>query len=87
MPLPEAHPESGQTQKEFIAACMGSKVIQNDFKTQEQRLAVCFQIWKKATKGKGEDATASWTDAETEIKSSGVIEDGEKIHLILPEIK
>lgn len=40
MPLPT--PKKGERQDVFMSRCMRSKIIQKDFKSQKQQLAVCF---------------------------------------------
>ena len=50
MPLPTPHKDpSGEkeSKKQFIARCMKDKNVQNDFKTQEQKLAVCYSRYKE----------------------------------------
>ncbi len=82
MPLPT--PSGAQDQKAFIAACMKSKVVQNDFKTQEQRLAVCYSQWKKHLKKHGK---ANWEDAEIEIEDTGALSMEGGVHLVnLPSL-
>jgi hypothetical protein len=49
MPLPKPHKKT-ETQSEFVSRCMSNTHIQNDFDTQEQKLAVCFSLWKHKKK-------------------------------------
>ena len=44
MPLPSPH--SGEERAEFMSRCMSDDVAKRDFKTTEQRLAVCFKQWR-----------------------------------------
>ena len=48
MPIPK--PSSGQSQSEFISACMGSDVMKREFPDQKQRAAVCYRQWRKKSK-------------------------------------
>lgn len=60
MPLPT--PQSGQTEKDFIAVCMGNPTMLDDFPDVAQRRAVCQKQWE-AKKGMGEIDLAVWTTA------------------------
>lgn len=60
MPLPT--PNDKEKRSDFIARCMSSEVVKKDFKTQDQRVAVCFSQFKKA-KSKSK-ATAEFGDDE-----------------------
>ena len=44
MPLPK--PNKNEQKSHFISRCMSNTNIQNDFKTQEQRVAVCYNLFK-----------------------------------------
>lgn len=79
MPLPTPH--SDQSEKDFISACMSSDVIQNDFKTQKQRLAVCYSQWRRAKKKK---SNATWDEVEAQIKKDGVIITDDEARIIFP---
>jgi hypothetical protein len=81
MPLPKSH--EGQSEKDFIASCMRSDVIQNDFDTQEQRLAVCYSQYKRSHKKSGK---ADWEDTEASIQKEGVIFTQEEAKLIFPKL-
>lgn len=45
MPLPK--PQKDETQDEFIGRCMTDEVMKDEFKDTNQRLAVCFSLWRK----------------------------------------
>jgi len=45
MPLPKPKPK--EKEKEFITRCMKNPNIIKEFKTQKQRLAVCYSLWKE----------------------------------------
>lgn len=57
MPLPS--PSKKETEQEFVSRCMGDDMMNQDFKDQKQRAAVCYSQYKKRIKNKGE---ASWDD-------------------------
>jgi len=44
MPLPK--PGTDETEKDFIARCMGNETMMSDYKDNEQRLAVCYSQWE-----------------------------------------
>lgn len=46
MPLPT--PRSGEARGDFIGRCVGSDVVQHDYDTQDQRLAVCYSQWERS---------------------------------------
>ena len=45
MPLPKPHEE--ETQKEFIKRCMESEIMQEEYSDTNQRLAICYQQWRR----------------------------------------
>lgn len=45
MPLPT--PRKGQTQKEWVSACMANETLLKDYPDTKQRLAVCYSIWAR----------------------------------------
>lgn len=47
MPIPT--PRTDETEKEFIARCMGDDVMVEDFPDPPQRYAVCMLQWVKAS--------------------------------------
>ncbi|MBI3074953.1 MAG: hypothetical protein HYY92_01925 [Parcubacteria group bacterium] len=50
MPLPT--PKKGEKKDDFISRCMRSAVIQREYASQKQQLAVCFsQLRHKRGKG------------------------------------
>ena len=57
MPLPS--PSKKETEQEFVSRCMGDEMMNEDFKDQKQRAAVCYSQYKKRIKNKGEP---SWDD-------------------------
>jgi hypothetical protein len=44
MPLPK--PYKREEKSHFISRCMSNKNIQNDFETQDQKIAVCYSLFK-----------------------------------------
>lgn len=57
MPLPS--PSKKETEQEFVSRCMGDEMMNEDYKDQKQRAAVCYSQFKRRMKNKGE---ASWDD-------------------------
>lgn len=45
MPLPKPNPEEKQT--EFVDRCMTDPNVIKEFKDENQRLAVCYNIYRK----------------------------------------
>lgn len=45
MPLPT--PSDGETQREFIARCMGSSTMKSEYGDQKQRVAICIKQWEE----------------------------------------
>ena len=41
-------PRQNETQQEFVSRCVASDVVQQDFDTQSQRLAVCYSQWRQS---------------------------------------
>lgn len=50
MPLPT--PGKDEKQDDWIARCMGTQIMKDDFPDNKQRLAVCFQKWRDKDKQK-----------------------------------
>ena len=48
-----------EKQNEFMSRCMADDMMNEDFKDQKQRAAVCYSQYRKRTKNKSE---ASWDD-------------------------
>ena len=68
MPLPE--PTYNEMRGDFIERCMRDDNIENDFDTQEQRLAVCAQQWEN--KGiQTMKKTGSWNIKELKDEGTG----------------
>lgn len=57
--MPMIKPSKKETEQEFVSRCMGDEMMNEDFKDQKQRAAVCYSQYKKRIKNKGE---ASWDD-------------------------
>ncbi|QDP58892.1 MAG: hypothetical protein Unbinned5607contig1000_40 [Prokaryotic dsDNA virus sp.] len=45
MPLPK--PNGGEKQSDFMARCVNSEVVKNEFKNKSQAVAVCYNQWKE----------------------------------------
>lgn len=48
MPIPT--PKKGEDQKKFISRCMGDSVMNEDYKDNKQRAAVCYSQWRESKK-------------------------------------
>ncbi len=48
MPLPK--PKKDEEENKWIERCMGNETMKKDFDDNDQRLAVCYQIWKDKDK-------------------------------------
>jgi hypothetical protein len=48
MPLPT--PNDKEKRSDFVSRCASSEVVKNDFKSQDQRVAVCYSQYEKAKK-------------------------------------
>lgn len=53
--------KKAQSEKEFISSCMADSVMNKEFKDGKQRLAVCYNQYKKSKKGK-----ANWENQSDE---------------------
>jgi len=60
MPLPT--PNDKEKRSDFVSRCVSSEIVKKDFKSQEQRLAVCYSQYEKAKKKS--KATAEFGDDE-----------------------
>ncbi len=57
MPLPT--PSKKEKEQEFVSRCMADEIMNNDYKDQKQRAAVCYSQYRRRVKNKGQ---ASWDD-------------------------
>lgn len=74
MPLPKPH--KGQDRNSFINSCMQNKHIQNDFKNNMQRVAVCENLYRKHKKKSNanlDQNDPNWSDVDAEIVKDGAI--------------
>ena len=49
---PVPSPKEGESRKDFISRCAGSKVMNAEFPENAQRVAVCYSSWRKVHGGK-----------------------------------
>jgi len=49
MPLPK--PREGEPKDAFVSRCMGDNVMKNEFPKNDNRLAVCYNIFERSKKG------------------------------------
>lgn len=72
MPLPTPNKKEKTAEKGeslFVSRCMADSEVQKTFKTQEQRLAVCYSQYKKAKKkkeAKGEIEEPTWEECSSD---------------------
>lgn len=57
MPIPS--PRKNQKKEKFIESCMGNPTMNEDYKNNSQRYAICLSQWERRSKNK---ADASWED-------------------------
>ena len=50
MPMPK--PKKNEKEDKFIERCIGDDVMKDEFDDEKQRLAVCYDIWKKSKEEK-----------------------------------
>lgn len=48
MPVPK--PTEKETESEFMERCMGDETMQQDYRSQAQRVAICLTQWKRREK-------------------------------------
>jgi len=53
MPLPK--PKKNEKKEEFINRCMSDDVMKQDYKDNDQRLAVCYDLWDRNKKNDNPD--------------------------------
>lgn len=64
MPLPK--PTPNQKQQEFIQSCMSSDVMRSEYPNEDQRFAVCKNIWKNRNK-KQKASEITWNDKNVSV--------------------
>lgn len=68
MPLPK--PKENEKKDDFMSRCMSSASIQNEFSSQEQKIAVCNALWdsvKKVDKSEKHFVKIEKSDAKNQI--------------------
>ena len=63
MPIPK--PERGEQQEDFVARCMGSDTMGEDYPDEKQRAAVCYSSWRKEHGGEAPQERA-WFSVRAE---------------------
>jgi len=63
MPLPK--PRKGEKKDDFVSRCIADDVIQEEYATQKERIAVCYSLWEQAKKEIKVEITK--TDAKNKI--------------------
>ncbi|MDB4665006.1 hypothetical protein OAE97_01515 [Verrucomicrobia bacterium] len=62
MPIPK--PKKGEKRQEFINKCMSDEVMTDEFPSQKQRAAICFNQMKRA---QASDESLDWEDHSDDI--------------------
>lgn len=57
MPMPK--PRKNETQDDFMGRCMGDEGMKNEFPEQDQRVAVCMNLWRDRNKEENEPEVKS----------------------------
>ncbi len=76
MPLPKPKKENGEiveSESEFMERCISSPSIQNEFNTNEQRVAVCQSLWNSATKSVEKQDKERFVEIEKTDKKNQVV--------------
>lgn len=76
LPSPRLSGPSKESEKEFVSRCAGSSVMNKDYPDNKQRVAICYEIYRRALKkkqSKGSNEEPTWEEIQAEIESSGVI--------------
>jgi hypothetical protein len=66
MPLPT--PNDKEKRSDFVSRCVLSEIVKKDFKSQDQRVAVCYSQYEKAKKKS--KATVEFGDDEIILMQS-----------------
>ena len=45
--MPLIKPKKYEKQKDFVVRCIGNAKMASEYKDTDQRMAVCFTIWKE----------------------------------------
>ena len=70
MPMPK--PKKKEKEGDFIERCMGDEVMKEEYKDNKQRLAICYDIWRKSKEGKAmnkEREVRTFTLDDIEVRS------------------
>jgi len=63
MPIPK--PKKNEPETKFIERCMSNDTMKKEFKDNKQRLAVCYDSWRKSKNKKREDGKMTKKDQDT----------------------
>src|SRR5262249_22262583 len=78
MPMPR--PRRGESESAFVSRCMGTPVMEQDYPTTDQHLAVCYSQWDRRKKDVVLAPTllVAWTTEELEFLAGKTVNPGER---------
>ncbi|MEK6878285.1 MAG: hypothetical protein AABY22_01685 [Nanoarchaeota archaeon] len=62
MPLPKVH--KNEDKEKFISRCASDPVMNREYPKDDQKIAICFSIWRDRNKQKSKGETVEWKDLE-----------------------
>ena len=62
MPLPKVH--KNEEKKKFISRCSADPVMNREYPDTNQRVAICYSIYKDRNKQKSKGEMVEWTNLE-----------------------
>jgi len=80
VPIPK--PKSDEKEKDFISRCMGNDTMKEDYPDNDQRLAICYDSWRKKKGGKKPDTKSEVLEMERRFIP---IEKGSECRVLLGE--
>lgn len=81
MPLPV--PNSNENKNEFVSRCVSKLNDDKEFKSQDQRLAVCYSQWEEKKENMKKTEKNNIIEVQKEVKIGKIIlEKGDKIEIL-----
>lgn len=68
--MPSPKPHKDESEKDFIARCMGNAPMQEEYEDNDQRLAICFSQWRRR-EGKSMDIERKSVQIEFKDEKEG----------------